>query len=72
MKGATMTLKERWQSIPPSKRKWIKRGLGIGLGALGGYAYYALVGCATGACPITSNPWITTGWGALIGLTASA
>jgi hypothetical protein len=35
-------------------------------GALG-YAYYALVGCSSGACPITSNPWISTFWGATIG-----
>jgi hypothetical protein len=36
-------------------------------GALG-YVYYRLVGCSTGACPITSNPWISTFYGAFIGL----
>lgn len=38
------------------------------LGAAAGYAYYHFVGCATGTCPITSNPYISTGYGALLGL----
>jgi len=37
------------------------------LGAALGYGYYALVGCSSGGCPITSNPWISTGYGALVG-----
>lgn len=41
-----------------------KAGL-IVIGALLGYAYYYYVGCRTGTCPITSNPWISTGYGAL-------
>jgi len=32
-----------------------------------GYAYYALIGCSSGACPITSSPLISTGYGGLIG-----
>ena len=43
------------------------RLLGLALGLAGGYAYYRLVGCATGTCPLTSNPWITTLWGGAIG-----
>ncbi len=42
--------------------------LGIGVGAAGGYAWYRLVGCSTGACPITSNPVVSTLYGALLGL----
>ena len=38
------------------------------IGAAGGYAYYHFVGCSTGTCPITSNPYISTGYGALLGL----
>jgi len=38
------------------------------VGALLGYAYYYYVGCRTGACPITSNPWISTGYGAFFAL----
>ena len=41
--------------------------IGIFLGALSGYIYYRVVGCSTGTCPITSNPWISTLWGALTG-----
>ncbi|RPH34871.1 hypothetical protein EHM92_07270 [bacterium] len=37
------------------------------LGAAGGYAYYYFVGCTTGTCPITSNPYISTGYGAVLG-----
>jgi len=46
---------------------WAGRILPIALGAAGGYAYYRFVGCRTGACPLTSNPWISTLYGALIG-----
>jgi hypothetical protein len=38
------------------------------LGAAGGFAYYHFVGCASGTCPITSNPYISTGYGAVLGL----
>jgi cell division protein FtsW (lipid II flippase) len=41
------------------------------LGALGGYAYYFWIGCVSGTCPITSNPWISTGYGALLGFLIS-
>jgi len=46
---------------------WLKLGVFAVLGALGGFAYYAFIGCANGTCPITSNPYISTGYGALIG-----
>jgi len=35
-------------------------------GALG-LAYYRFVGCSSGACPITSNPWDSLLYGALLG-----
>ena len=40
---------------------------GVLLGALGGYLYYAFVGCASGTCAITSSPTISTLYGALMG-----
>ena len=47
--------------------------IAIALGATAGYAFYYFVGCSTGACPITANPWTSTGYGALLGwLAASA
>jgi hypothetical protein len=49
-------------------RKWTKRILPVLLGALGGFLYYNYIGCVTGTCAITSNPWLSTGYGALIGL----
>lgn len=42
-------------------------GVGILLGAAGGYAYYRFIGCKSGACPITANPWISTLYGAVVG-----
>jgi len=50
----------------------LKVALGVILGAAAGYAYYRFVGCSSGACPITSNPWISTGYGALMGLLVTA
>ena len=44
---------------------------GILLGALGGYLYYRYVGCSSGACPITSNPFFSVLYGALLGAVAS-
>jgi len=34
----------------------------------GGFAYYHFVGCASGTCPITSNPYISTSYGGIFGL----
>ena len=40
-------------------------------GALIGFLYYRIIGCRTGACPITSSPYISSIYGALLGLLAS-
>lgn len=45
----------------------LKSIIGMVLGALGGYIYYIQVGCESGSCPITSNPWISMIWGLLMG-----
>ena len=49
---------------------WMKLALTI-VGALGGYLYYHFVGCASGTCPITSNPVISTLYGAVLGFLLS-
>ena len=42
--------------------------LGVVLGGLAGLAWHRLVGCRTGACPITANPYISASYGAMLGL----
>jgi len=42
--------------------------VGAVVGGALGFAYYKFVGCSTGACPLTSNPWISSIFGAILGL----
>ncbi|MCI0515179.1 DUF6132 family protein [candidate division KSB1 bacterium] len=49
-----------------SLKQWLKKSLMILAGAGLGFAYYYFIGCTSGGCPISSNPWISTGYGALI------
>ena len=51
-----------------SRPLWQRRVVFGFLGAIGGFAYYYFIGCASGACPISSNPYISTAYGTLIGL----
>jgi hypothetical protein len=55
---------------PPEKKKskfnWLPV-IGAVVGALGGYIYYIQVGCKSGSCAITSNPYMSMLWGAAIG-----
>jgi len=37
--------------------------LGALIGGVVGFGYYKLVGCSTGTCPLTSNPWTSTLYG---------
>ena len=54
----------------PKQKSW-KRYLPMIIitvvGAIAGFLYYRLVGCASGACPITSNPYISTVYGGVLG-----
>jgi len=49
-------------------RMTMKIIIGAVIGAALGLGYYKLVGCPTGACPLTRNPWITTIYGAVMGI----
>lgn len=37
-------------------------------GALAGWLYYRFVGCRSGACPLTSNPIVSSLYGAALGV----
>ena len=52
-------------------KKWLRPVLFTLGGALAGYLYYRLVGCASGSCAITSNPYITVLYTGLIGFLLS-
>jgi len=45
----------------------VKSVLIVLAGGAAGYAYYRLVGCRTGTCPITANPYLSILYGAVMG-----
>ena len=47
------------------KTKWMI-ALGVLVGAIAGYLYWRLVGCASGTCAITSVWWRSALYGALM------
>jgi len=51
-------------------RSWYfwKLLLGVTVGGLLGFLYYYFVGCKSGSCAITSNPYMSIIWGSLLGL----
>jgi len=59
----------------PAQQNGLKRILRLSQfiigGAVLGYSYYRFVGCRTGTCPISSNPFISTLYGALMGFLMS-
>jgi len=46
----------------------IKTIVAVSAGALLGFGYYYFVGCRTGSCPISGSPYISTLYGAVVGL----
>lgn len=40
-------------------------------GAVLGFGYQRLIGCQSGTCPITSNPYVATLYGAVLGFLVS-
>jgi hypothetical protein len=41
--------------------------IGVIIGGSLGFANYRFIGCKTGTCPLSANPWISTLYGMLIG-----
>ena len=41
--------------------------LGVVIGGALGFGWYKLVGCSTGTCPLTSNPYVSTVYGMVVG-----
>jgi hypothetical protein len=65
------TLKDKIAAFS-AKPIWQRRMVFGFVGALGGFAYYYFIGCASGTCPISSNPYISTAYGTLMGLLVPA
>jgi len=68
------TLESQSLQTTPSEKLQKSRGkrmlhlaLFVAGGGAAGYAYYRFVGCSSGVCPITSNPIISTLYGAFMG-----
>lgn len=59
--------KESMLRKKPRIRRWISTLLFILAGMGGGFLYYRYVGCVTGSCAITSNPYVSTIYGGVIG-----
>lgn len=65
------TCKTNKESLPIKQRMktwdfW-KPFLFTTIGGLGGFLYFYYVGCATGTCTITSNPYASIAFGGFLG-----
>ena len=45
----------------------LRLAIGALIGGLIGFGVYHFIGCSSGTCPITSNPWISTVFGVIMG-----
>jgi len=60
------------QTVPTLKEKmrtwqfW-KPYTALTIGGVAGFLYYYFVGCSSGSCAITSNPYMSIFWGAMMG-----
>ena len=57
-----MDLKQEFKKIDLKKLL-----IGVVIGAIGGFSYYYFIGCSSGSCPITSNPYLMTVYGVFFG-----
>ena len=63
VKPGPATIKEFFKSW-----NFWKTFLAIAAGAIAGFSYYYYVGCTSGSCGITGNPYMSTVYGGLFGL----
>ena len=45
----------------------LRLAIGAAVGGLLGYGAYRFIGCSSGACPLTANPWVSTVLGMVFG-----
>ncbi len=50
------------------KKHILKMSIGAVIGGALGFAYYYFIGCKSGSCPLTGNPYISSLYGAAMGL----
>lgn len=54
-----------------SMKKFFKKHLltiiGVVVGTIGGYLYWYFIGCSSGSCSITSSPFNSSVYGAVMG-----
>lgn len=48
-------------------QKYKRALIGIAFGAVAGFLYWKFIGCSSGTCAITSKPFNSTLYGALMG-----
>ena len=62
--------KQKPKTVNEYLRSWYlwKQVITFVVGAIAGFLYYHFVGCASGTCPITSSPYVSTIMGGLMGL----
>jgi hypothetical protein len=46
----------------------LRIAIGVVVGGSLGFGWYKLVGCSTGTCPLTSNPFVSTIYGSIVGV----
>jgi predicted MFS family arabinose efflux permease len=67
METSNKTEKRNQGNISRQRYLWVIATFTL-VGVIGGYAYYALIGCnLEGGCAIKSNPYLMMIWGGLMG-----
>ena len=64
-----MSTRVETANSPKRRQIWRTVAFAVG-GAILGFGYYKLVGCRSGSCPITSNPYASTFFGVVMGFLA--